>query len=74
MCVPQSINQPTALLLWASVHGWTGDALAMPCHWYYDSLRKRTDFGTITDYVAPRPSFPDSIMNLSNTGAFDESE
>lgn len=29
---------------------------------------QRVDFGTITDYVAPKPSFPGSIMNLSNTG------
>jgi hypothetical protein len=30
---------------------------------------QRVDFGTITDYVAPKDRFPGSIMNLSNTGA-----
>lgn len=30
--------------------------------------QQRVDFGTITDYVAPKDRFPGSIMNLSNTG------
>lgn len=31
---------------------------------------QRVDFGTITEYVAPKPTFAGSIMNLSNTGAY----
>jgi ADP-ribosyl-[dinitrogen reductase] hydrolase len=45
-----------------------GDALAMPVHWYYDLRQLRSDFGEITQYEAPKPRFPGSIMNLSNTG------
>ena len=40
----------------------------MPCHWYYDTRVLKQDFGTITEFVAPKPTFPGSIMNLSNTG------
>ena len=47
---------------------YAGDALAMPVHWYYDTRQLRDDFGKITKYEAPKPRFPGSIMNLSNTG------
>ena len=47
---------------------FAGDALAMPVHWYYDLAQLRSDFGQIESYQAPKPSFPDSIMRLSNTG------
>ena len=47
---------------------YIGDALAMPVHWYYDLNQLRKDFGSITKYEAPKPQFPGSIMNLSNTG------
>lgn len=47
---------------------YCGDALAMPVHWYYDVNQLKRDFGAITRYEAPKPSFPGSIMNLSNTG------
>ena len=47
---------------------YAGDALAMPVHWYYDLNQLREDFGRIEKYEAPKPRFPGSIMNLSNTG------
>jgi ADP-ribosyl-[dinitrogen reductase] hydrolase len=47
---------------------FVGDALAMPVHWYYDRSRIKQDFGKITQYEAPKASFPESIMNKSSTG------
>jgi len=44
-----------------------GDSLAMPVHWYYDINQLKKDFGKITKYEAPKQSFPNSILNLSNT-------
>lgn len=37
-------------------------------HRYYDQRQLQRDFGTITDYNAPKATFAGSIMNLSNTG------
>lgn len=39
-----------------------GDALAMPVHWYYDTSALRRDYGTVTDFVAPKNPHPDSIL------------
>jgi ADP-ribosyl-[dinitrogen reductase] hydrolase len=39
-----------------------GDALAMPVHWYYDTLALRRDYGRVIDYVAPKNPHPDSIL------------
>jgi len=39
-----------------------GDALAMPVHWYYDTLAFQRDYGYVTDYVAPKNPHPDSIL------------
>jgi len=39
-----------------------GDALAMPVHWYYDTLALQRDYGHVTDYVAPKNHHPDSIL------------
>lgn len=39
-----------------------GDALAMPVHWYYDTLALQRDYGHVTDFVAPRNPHPDSIL------------
>ena len=39
-----------------------GDALAMPVHWYYDTLALQRDYGRVTDYVAPKNPHPDSIL------------
>jgi len=41
----------------------------MPVHWYYDRSRLQKDFGKITGYEKPMPTFPDSIMNKSSTGS-----
>lgn len=46
---------------------FTGDALAMPAHWYYNIAALRQDFGQISDYQAPKAHHPNSIMALSNT-------
>jgi len=45
-----------------------GDALAMPVHWYYNRARLVEDFGEVTKYEAPKSSFPESMLNTSNTG------
>jgi ADP-ribosylglycohydrolase len=42
------------------------DALAMPVHWYYNREALRRDYGTVTDYVAPRNPHPDSILHRSH--------
>jgi ADP-ribosyl-[dinitrogen reductase] hydrolase len=47
---------------------FVGDAIAMPVHWYYDISQLRKDYGTISTYTAPKDTFKNSIMNLSNTG------
>ncbi len=39
-----------------------GDALAMPVHWYYDTLALQRDYGTVTDYLPPQNPHPDSIL------------
>jgi ADP-ribosylglycohydrolase len=39
-----------------------GDALAMPVHWYYNRHALFTDYGRVTDYLAPRNPHPDSIL------------
>lgn len=41
---------------------YTGDALAMPVHWYYDRSALRRDYGTVRDYLAPKNPHPDSIL------------
>jgi ADP-ribosylglycohydrolase len=38
------------------------DAAAMPVHWYYDRQALARDYGTITDYLAPKNPHPDSIL------------
>lgn len=39
-----------------------GDALAMPVHWYYDTLALIRDYGTVKDYLQPKNPHPDSIL------------
>ena len=45
--------------LWGT---FIGDALAMPVHWYYDRAALKRDYGTVSDYLAPRNPHPDSIL------------
>jgi ADP-ribosyl-[dinitrogen reductase] hydrolase len=48
---------------WGASYGlFIGDALAMPAHWYYDTLALQRDYGHVTDYVAPKNPHPDSIL------------
>jgi ADP-ribosyl-[dinitrogen reductase] hydrolase len=49
-----------------------GDALAMPVHWYYDTLALQRDYGHVTDYVAPRNPHPDSILWRSSYSPLNE--
>ncbi|MDI1298527.1 ADP-ribosylglycohydrolase family protein [Methylotenera sp.] len=46
---------------------FVGDALAMPVHWYYNIAALWQDFGTVSDYQAPKEHHPNSIMALANT-------
>ena len=39
-----------------------GDALAMPVHWYYDTLALMRDYGTVKEYMQPKNPHPDSIL------------
>ncbi len=39
-----------------------GDALAMPVHWYYDTIALHRDYGEVRRYVQPRNPHPDSIL------------
>ncbi len=49
-----------------------GDALAMPVHWYYDTLALQRDYGRVTDYVAPKNPHPDSILWRSSYNPLNE--
>ena len=44
------------------------DAVASPVHWMYDLRTLKAEYGEIKGYVKPKDTFPNSIMNLSNTG------
>jgi len=50
--------------LWAL---FSGDALAAPTHWYYDTRQISVDYGEIKDYTKPVLKLPGSIMAKSNT-------
>ena len=41
---------------------YTGDALAMPVHWYYDRAALRRDYGTVDRFKEPMNPHPDSIL------------
>ena len=47
---------------------YIADAVASPVHWYYNISQLKKDFGAITGYEKSKDHFPNSIMNLSNTG------
>lgn len=54
----------------AALYGlFIGDALAMPVHWYYDRQALLRDYGRVSDFMAPRPEHPDSILWRSNYNA-----
>lgn len=49
-----------------SLYGlFIGDALAMPVHWYYNTLSLKMDYGVVENYTAPRNPHPDSILHRS---------
>jgi len=54
-----SFNDRLQGALWGM---FIGDALAMPVHWYYDTLALVRDYGTVRDYLQPRNPHPDSIL------------
>jgi len=39
-----------------------GDALAMPVHWYYNTIALQLDYGKVSDYLQPKNPHPDSIL------------
>jgi len=49
------------------------DALAMPVHWYYDTLALVRDYGRVTDYIQPKNPHPDSILHRSSYSPPDSS-
>ena len=48
---------------------WIGDTLAMPAHWYYNRTALQQDYGSISDFVAPKSPHPDSILWRSSWSA-----
>ena len=59
--LPQSLSDESRCR--GAIYGlFIGDALAMPVHWYYDTLALQRDYGHVTDFVAPRNPHPDSIL------------
>jgi hypothetical protein len=44
------------------------DALSMPVHWYYDVSALKRDFGTITDYQAPKQRHPGAALGRLAVG------
>jgi ADP-ribosylglycohydrolase len=55
----RATDEKRAGAIWGT---FIGDALAMPVHWYYDRAALRRDYGTVSDYLAPRNPHPDSIL------------
>lgn len=49
-----------------------GDALAMPVHWYYNTMALKMDYGTVRDYLPPKNPHPDSILDRSSYTPFNE--
>jgi ADP-ribosyl-[dinitrogen reductase] hydrolase len=49
-----------------------GDALAMPVHWYYNTMALKMDYGTVRDYVKPKNPHPDSILFRSSYTPFNK--
>ncbi len=46
-----------------SLYGmFIADSLAMPVHWYYDTIALRKDYGEVLDFLPPRNPHPDSIL------------
>ncbi len=51
-----------SLVTGALYGAFIADALAMPVHWYYDTLALARDYGWVQDYLKPRNPHPDSIL------------
>jgi len=49
-------------LYFSFIGSLVGDAVAMPVHWYYNTLALDRDYGIIHGYLAPRNPHPDSIL------------
>lgn len=64
---PPTLSERIAGSMWGL---FIGDALAMPVHWYYGGPKQiKRDFGdAIRGYERSHHPFPESIMQLSNTG------
>lgn len=52
----------TQTLYHAFVGSLAADAVAMPVHWYYDTVALDRDYGTIRSYQQPRNPHADSIL------------
>ncbi|MFN2355357.1 MAG: ADP-ribosylglycohydrolase family protein [Desulfopila sp.] len=61
-----NILSPTERLEGALTGIFIADALAMPVHWYYDTLALVRDYGQVTDYLPPKNPHPDSILHRSS--------
>ncbi|MFP4388930.1 MAG: ADP-ribosylglycohydrolase family protein [Desulfococcaceae bacterium] len=75
--VPGSVHRPETVdgpdRAAGALYGlYVGDALAMPVHWIYDRAKLVEQYGRVTDYMAPRPDHPDSILWRSHYEAPNE--
>jgi ADP-ribosylglycohydrolase len=69
--LPQPLSDESRCL--GAIYGlFIGDALAMPVHWYYDTLALQRDYGHVTDFVAPKNPHPDSILWRSTYSPLNE--
>ena len=48
------------------------DALAMPVHWYYDTMALQGDYGTVDRFLEPKNPHPGSILWRSEYHALNE--
>jgi ADP-ribosyl-[dinitrogen reductase] hydrolase len=70
--LPAMTNAPTETVR-TRYHGallgaCSGDALAMPAHWFYDTAELERTFGRIDRYLPPPSSHPGSILWRSTYG------
>jgi ADP-ribosylglycohydrolase len=56
------VHEPIDTSRQAFLGSLIADAVSMPVHWYYDRQALARDYGTITDYLAPKNPHPDSIL------------
>jgi len=70
--MPEQTSIPPAPFQNSYLGSLVADAAAMPVHWYYDREALRSEYGEITDYVAPKNPHTGSILWRSYYEALNE--